>query len=327
MHFRSFARLFTTWLLVCAAGSFAHADDNSQPWPASLLPARAAALVAATDALEKTTSALCERTNQERLDLARAAWRDAMVAWRAYEPLAVNPGARAAIDSGVANAPRIEAAVRQYTEDPTQSNTGPADFGLPAIEYLFWGDARAKAQLGRLAFKQRCAYTHYLTTDVARAASALTDSTAAKASGVPVSAYLDNLLALLDTINATRLGSATAPSYSDAAVAVDAWRSEQGKAALGATLDTLGSMLLSNDGNPNPLSQQAGTTWAATGPQNLKASLEQIRSLLAAQPGDLADAFRRNSKTARQLREAMVSLRGQVATLRQAIADQGKQGK
>ena len=288
-----------------------------------MLTTRGAALTAATDALDKATSALCERTNQERLDLARTAWRGALVAWRGYEPLVLDPAAQRAIDSGTPNTPAIEAAVRQFAGDPAQAGTRAADYGLPALEYLFWGDARAKAQLGRLAFKQRCAYARSLATDTAHAAAGLVDDTSRAVADAAPLAYLDNLVRLLDAINATRLGSTTAPSYSDAAVAVDAWRSELGKVSLGTTLDATRTLLLGPDNSGSPLLQQAGAAWLATGPQGIKATLDQLAALLDALPGDLADAFRRNPKTARQIRDAVLSLRTQVAALRQAVAEQG----
>lgn len=322
MRLRSFFCLLTIGF-AASTGTLAQAQTSPfQPWITSLLPTRTTALVQSTDALDKATAALCERTSQEHLDTARAAWRDAMLAWRTFEPLATGTDAKAAIDSGIADGPRIEAAVRQYTENPALIGNGSADYGLPAIEYLFWGDARAKAQQGRLVFKQRCAYAQWLAADVAKASAALSEGIQQAAPATSASAYADNLLTLIDTIASKRLGNPALPSYSDGAIAYDGWRSDFGKAVLNASLTTIETLLFDPDGNASALQQQATPAWLATGPQAIKTALGQIHTLLAAQPDDLTGAFRRNPKALRQLREGVANLRTLVASMRQAIRDQ-----
>ncbi|MFC4159294.1 imelysin family protein [Chitinimonas lacunae] len=271
-------------------------------WQRDVLLPRHEQLATASKTLASSLDALCERPNAARLDSARVAWKSTFLAWRAIEALPLGPttARRTAwkIDLWPTRMQKIEEAVKLSRPDlPIAEGIGAVAQGLPAIEYLLWGDDRAKAQLGRLQFKQRCRYLSALGTEVAEETQALANAWRSHAASPPdetqAKETLDlavNMLAVsLEGLRDKKLARMGNPKVKrPVRQDFDAWRSKNTRDGLKATLDAVEGLLF----HPMPSSQSFADQLAKAGKpmlvQHLKEEFAAAHTELAKLPGDLA---------------------------------------
>lgn len=288
-------------------------------WQRQQLP-RIEALAAAAATLRDSSAELCKRLSQPNLDAARSAWVKTYAAWRAVEALPSGPllSRRTAwqIDVWPTRTPKVEEAVRLASaESAIDDSVGAAAQGLPALEYLLWGEDRAKAQLGRLHFRKRCQYTAALAADVAAetdgllkdwrsyAAEPLDHEAGRQAFEEAVNLLASSFEALRDK-KVARLGSsklAKKPTRQD----FDAWRSHQTRAGLAATLGTLEEIFLAPAGKAPSFAarlEQAGKPILA---RHLTEEFAVARAALAKLPDDSATALARNPAAAQELLDSI----------------------
>ncbi|MEN9658712.1 MAG: hypothetical protein RL571_2177 [Pseudomonadota bacterium] len=114
-------------------------------------------LIAASDAFAAQSKTFCASPNEKTLAATRAAWKQNALAWHAMDaapggPIVLERTGRK-IDFWPTREADIEAMIPQGLDD---RNVGAR--GLPAAEYLLWGNNEAKAQLAKLKAKDRCLY-------------------------------------------------------------------------------------------------------------------------------------------------------------------------
>lgn len=287
---------------------------------------RIARLAEASARLQDSVQALCKRLRPEQIEAARQAWKDSQQAWRAVEALPMGPALsrRTAwqIDVWPSRPPKVEEAVRLVSKDAIIADSvGAAAQGLPALEYLLWGEDRASAQLGRLHFRQRCQYSMALAGDIASEAAGLRSDWQAYAAttldhdaGRQAFEEGVNLIAgavqNLRDKKLARQGSVKAakkPSRQD----FDAWRSHQTRAGLAATLGALDSLFQAPgaDGSPSFLKRlaDAGRPLLA---QHLHEELAVANAALARLPDDVASAASRNPQQLKPFLDSLKRLQG-----------------
>ncbi|PHV12819.1 imelysin family protein [Chitinimonas sp. BJB300] len=278
-------------------------------WQTQQLP-RIQTLADNSAKLRDSVATLCQRLKADQLEQARKDWKSTYAAWRTVEALPMGPTLtrRTAwqIDVWPSRSPKVEEAVRLVEKDaPIADSVGAAAQGLPALEYLLWGDDRAKAQLGRLHFRQRCQYSVALAREVAtESAGLLADwqtferqqydtETGRQAFEEAVNLIASSLQNLRDK-KLARLGSSKIIKQA-ARQDFDAWRSHQTKAGLTATLGTLESIFLAPGPNNSP--SFVDRLAAADKPllaQHLRDEIRIAREVLAKLPEDIAQAGSRN---------------------------------
>ncbi|MGQ5524921.1 imelysin family protein [Chitinimonas sp. PSY-7] len=296
-------------------------------WQAQQLP-RIQALADSSAKLRDSVASLCQRLSADQLDQARSAWKSSYAAWRAVEALPMGPTLtrRTAwqIDVWPSRSFKVEEAVRLVEKDaPIADSVGAAAQGLPALEFLLWGDDRAKAQLGRLHFRQRCQYSAALARDVAtESAGLLADwqsfsrqqydtETGRQAFEEAVNLIAGTMQNLRDK-KVARLGGSKAVKQV-ARQEFDAWRSRQTKAGLAATVGALESLFLAPGENNSPSFVDrlaaAGKPLLA---QHLRDEIRTAREALAKMPDDVAQAASRNPAVAKPFVDSIKRLQGLV---------------
>jgi predicted lipoprotein len=311
-----FLRLISAALLTFSY-STAHADALGQRWHDEQLVPRFDALKQSANQLAGRAAEMCSHTNAEKLDATRTAWVATFTAWRALEALPIDPAARKAIEPGSVEIPIVEGAVRVATADkPIADNPDASSMGLRALEYLLWGNDRASAQLGRLAFHQRCIYAQAVAAalpaqvDALRAADLNQAATEAN--------YLASLGQALRQWRGTRmakLGEAKTLPHSVTASDFDAWRSKQTKAALGASLATAESLLLGPNGSGGYLADHFTGDADATQLSELRDAFATAQATLQKLPDDLPDTLGRNSALAAPLLTSLRQIQAVVDAL------------
>lgn len=296
-------------------------------WQAQHGP-RIQALTDSSAKLRDSVAGLCQRLTSERLELARSAWKDSYAAWRAVEALPIGPvlSRRTAwqIDVWPTRPPKVEEAIRLVEKDaPIADSVGAAAQGLPALEFLLWGEDRAKAQLGRLHFRQRCQYGVALAHDVAsESAGLLADwqqygraphdqETGRQAFEEAVNLLAGSLQNLRDK-KLARLGGGKAPKK-PLRQDFDAWRSHQTKAGLAATLATLEGIFLAPGRDKGP--SFVDRLVLADKPllaQHLQEEITTARTALAKLPDDVATAASRNPAVLKPFLDSLKRLQGLV---------------
>ena len=128
-----------------------------------------------SDTLAQTTSALCEDLTEERLDIARDAWRDARLPWKRVEVVTFGPTfdyphrLKFRIDDWPVNNDAVEELVagdQRLTPDDF-TRLGSAHRGLPVVEYLLWSEAGEMSTLLALsADPRRCMALASASADV-----------------------------------------------------------------------------------------------------------------------------------------------------------------
>ncbi|MEZ4427839.1 MAG: imelysin family protein [Nannocystaceae bacterium] len=145
------------------------------------------AFVREAGALASTTEALCAAPDAARLEAAQEAWRVARAPWSRSEAFAFGPvkeiGVKNGIDFWPARPDNVETAITLAVEinAGTADSVGASAKGLPAMEYLLFGegydDALALAAFTDVdAGAHRCAYLTALARDLEVRATALADA-------------------------------------------------------------------------------------------------------------------------------------------------------
>lgn len=298
-------------LLACLAAP-AFAADAPPPtvqaaplieyWQRDILLPRHDQLASTTQALAASLTALCDRPNAAKVDSARTAWKASFIAWRAVEALPLGPTTdrRTAwkIDLWPTRTQKIEEAVKLSKPDlPIAEGVGSVAQGLPAIEYLLWGDDRANAQMGRLQFKQRCRYLEALGTEIAEETRALaaawrsyaeTKQDAERAKET-LDLSINMLVASLEGLRDKKLARMGNPKVKrPARQDFDGWRSRSTRAGLQATLDAVEKLLF----HPMPGGQSFADQLVASGKpmvvQHLKDEFATAHVELGKLPNNLA---------------------------------------
>ncbi|WP_288841774.1 imelysin family protein [uncultured Deefgea sp.] len=137
----------------------------SQAWLDAAYQPRHAVLTQSADALMRSVDLVCAQTNAHNLEQARQTWLATSKAWRALDAAPAGPmvlermGRK--IDFRPTRPDDIEVAIQ------TGDVSNAATRGLPAIEYLLWGNAQPKVQLAKLKQPARCAYLSKTAQQVA----------------------------------------------------------------------------------------------------------------------------------------------------------------
>jgi hypothetical protein len=313
--------LFTALWLGASSLVLAHATPvNIQAslghyWQDTLLPPQIDKFTEAASQLAAQSAQLCERPTLAKLDAARAAWRDGYVAWRAIEALPLGPAAAAGLQSRLdtwpTSTPQIEAAVRDMGDTPALDPVTPeAARGLPAIEYLLWGDDRPGAQLGRLSFRKRCTHLLAQSTALASEAAALRAAWQSQKPVEPAQRFKEGYTALIDAVHTVREKKLPTPKPGGKLANrqdFDAWRSHNTHAGIAMQVAMIEAALLKGPGNAN-LAQGLAASGQASLAQALQQAIDDIRQALGDKPRDLPELFSRQPTAAKPLKDALARL-------------------
>ncbi|MBL8507681.1 MAG: imelysin family protein [Chitinimonas sp.] len=262
---------------------------------------RVQTLQASSLVLKDSVDALCKRLGNSEIRAARQAWLQTYVAWRAVEALPMGPALsrRTAwqIDAWPVKPQKVEEAVRLVERDaPIADSVGANAQGLPALEYLLWGDDRANAQLGRLHFRQRCQYAQALAADVASEAQSLQQdwqgySSTALDTDAGRQAFEEAVNLIAGSVEALRdkkVGRLGSPKLTQKPTRqiFDAWRSHGTHAGMAATLNALEQLFLDNRQAPSFVDRLAVEKPLLA--QHLREEFAIAREHLAKLPADMA---------------------------------------
>ncbi len=165
------------WIALLLAVGVAHAEPVvpdaawSQAWLDQAYLPRHAALTQSADALASASQAFCEKPTPAQLETVKQHWLTTSQAWRAMDGAPAGPmvlerlGRK--IDFRPTRVDDLEAAMLNG------DGNNAATRGLPAMEYLLWGNAQPKAQLAKLKQAERCAYLSKMAQQVAASAHVL----------------------------------------------------------------------------------------------------------------------------------------------------------
>jgi len=137
----------------------------SQAWLDQAYLPRHAALTQAADALASASKSFCEKPTPTQLETVKQYWLRTSQAWRAMDGAPAGPmvlerlGRK--IDFRPTRVDDLEAAIL------SGDGSNAATRGLPALEYLLWGNAQPKLQLAKLKQPERCAYLRKMAQQVA----------------------------------------------------------------------------------------------------------------------------------------------------------------
>jgi hypothetical protein len=276
-------------------------------WRHDVSSPRLTALATRGHALADAAAALCDRTTQDRLDTTRSAWVDTFIAWRAAQALPLDPSLSHAIDPGPAELRTIESAVRSTVDDQSvPDNAAPSATGLKALEYLYWGNDLPKAQLGRLIFRRRCAFSEALSTKLAQEL----DAAAARPPATVVD-YLTQFSATLRQLQANRLAQlGVDQDKSPLRTEFDGWRSQQTKAALLSAIDTIEAALVGPAKDGENVIDALNAAGKADLAQAVQAALAEIHAETDKLPRDIAAYFTRHPDNAQALLAALAHIQG-----------------
>ncbi|QDQ27444.1 imelysin family protein [Chitinimonas arctica] len=269
---------------------------------------------------------LCQRKSPATIDAARLAWQQTYLAWRALEALPMGPimSRRTAwqIDVWPTKLEKVEEAVRLVQPDAAIADSvGAAAQGLPALEYLLWGDDRAKAQMGRLQFRKRCQYAEALAADIVAETDGLVKDWRLYAK-TPLDAdsgrqqFEDavNLIAgsmeNLRDKKMARLGSNKLVKKTGRQD-FDAWRSKNTRAGLDASLDALESLFFSSQNGPS-FADRLGQAGKPLLVRHLKDEFATAAKLLGKLPEDMATSLANNPAAGQALLDSLKRLQGLV---------------
>ncbi|WP_297574972.1 imelysin family protein [uncultured Deefgea sp.] len=139
--------------------AWSHAWFDQAYWP------RHIALTQSADALAQSTAQLCAAPNAKQLEVVKQDWLSTSQAWRAMDGAPAGPmvlerlGRK--IDFRPTRVADLEAAI------VSGDSRNAATRGLPAMEYLLWGNAQPQLQLAQLQQPERCVYLQKMAQQVA----------------------------------------------------------------------------------------------------------------------------------------------------------------
>lgn len=165
------------WIALLLAAGLAQAEPTvpnaawSQAWLDQAYLPRHAALTQSADALASASKAFCETPTPVQLDNVKQHWLITSQAWRAMDGAPAGPMVLERLGRKIDFRPTrpddIEAAIQG-----SEINNA-ATRGLPAMEYLLWGNAQPKLQLAKLKQPERCAYLSKIAAQIASDAHVL----------------------------------------------------------------------------------------------------------------------------------------------------------
>ncbi|GLS04607.1 hypothetical protein GCM10007860_17540 [Chitiniphilus shinanonensis] len=312
-------------LLLCA--TLAHANDNppapTQPAPAAapaaprlMQPQLAISLVetvylpAQVSLLEHTgrltgrLSALCEAPDPAKLAAAREAWIAADQAWRRIDAVRMGPARADALvaqfDPWPLDLKAVAKSVRDTPADPTSMPALGASRelkqGLPALEYILFGDAAPQqAPLAAKRIDNVCRYGLWVSAGLARRAQELVYEWQGMRRGLNydpsyprpfLSESLTRVVAGLRELAGWKLAQQSAtPQRSD----FPDWRAGVSKRSLESGLDTIERVLLGAGGGAG-FDDYLSTRGKDAVVDDLKLRLANARIAVSGLPDDLSSA-------------------------------------
>ncbi|GAA5784605.1 imelysin family protein [Chitiniphilus shinanonensis] len=284
-------------------------------WIDGAYVSRHEALVAASERFAGAARQFCARPDDAGLQATRSAWRGAMLAWRTMDgasggPIVLERTGRM-IDFRPTRTKDIEKRIASGAGvDPHNVSVR----GLPAAEYLLYGDAQPKAQLARLKDPARCAYLQgsagRALEDVHQLDAGWTlyeEQLQGEAEFFRKNLFSETIGLMLSGIEGAirrlpRVEEAQPDAWPD-------WRSGLTRDAIGAQLDGFATAYFGVDGGVG-LANFVAAQGHATVNAKVKATYDNARAALAALPADQA----RSSEAQR------AAVRSALSALKQAIA-------
>lgn len=155
------ALLMSTW----ASAETTPDADWAQSWLDQAYLPRHQALSQTADQLAENTAAFCQQQDNKTLSKVRLSWLASSHAWRSMDGAPGGPMLLERLGRKIDFRPTRPDDIESAIKGGDSSNA--ATRGLPAIEYLLWGNAQPKQQLTRLKQTERCAYLVKLAEQVA----------------------------------------------------------------------------------------------------------------------------------------------------------------
>ena len=159
------------WIVLLLAAGLAQAETTvpdaawSQAWLDQAYLPRHAALTQSADDLVAATKAFCAQPTVQGLEQTRQRWLATSQAWRSMDGAPAGPMVLERMGRKIDFRPTRPDDIEAAMNAPDASNA--ATRGLPAMEYLLWGNAQPKLQLAKLKQPERCAYLSQIATQVA----------------------------------------------------------------------------------------------------------------------------------------------------------------
>lgn len=280
------------WLGCLLAAGLVQADPTvpdaawSQAWLDQAYLPRHTALTQSADALASATKAFCEQANAAQLETVKQYWLRTSQAWRAMDGAPAGPmvlerlGRK--IDFRPTRVDDVEAAI------VSGESSNAATRGLPAMEYLLWGNAQPKSQLAKLKQPARCAYLTKLAQQVAEQAHGLDQPWAVYRAelGADNPFFRENLLSehinlLLSSMGSLQKRMPTAAELKPEQFAE--WRSGSSHAQFMAQVAGMNTAL-------HAVVQRLQMEGAADLAQQIKADVAQLQSKCQSVPSNLAQS-------------------------------------
>ncbi|KAF0814754.1 hypothetical protein IGB42_00809 [Andreprevotia sp. IGB-42] len=205
--------------------------------------ARHNALQAAADQFSSASAAFCSKPAAATLADARNAYGKALLAWRSMDGATAGPNVLERTGRKIDFRPTRVADIESAISDGKGVDAlNVATRGLPAAEYLLWGDRQPTAQLNKLKKPARCAYLTGSAAQIVTDVHALDEgwATYRKELAGEEAFFRNNLFPetvglMLAGLEGTlrrlpRVDDAKIEAYAD-------WRSDVGKAAVSAQLE------------------------------------------------------------------------------------------
>ncbi|MEM7405577.1 MAG: imelysin family protein [Pseudomonadota bacterium] len=219
---------------------------------------RIARTLEAAQSLHSKTSALCESPGVEQLESSRTAWRELYLSWSHQQAVMFGPGReqglRRHLFSWPTHAMIINAVLEPGVAEDVALNRHVR--GLPAVEFMLFGDQKMPVEAGMFEHAGRCAHLDDIMSEVVKRIGAhadvwtngFGDGFVAKNSPDSEVSRLSMLLAealnTVDDILWQRLGG-PAGLYGGIVQTedLDAWRSGETLAGLEASLVTINDIV------------------------------------------------------------------------------------
>ncbi|AMC35048.1 imelysin family protein [Janthinobacterium sp. B9-8] len=257
------------WIISTALLAFStisHAEplqptaEFSTRWIADAYLPRHHTLLSASERFADSSKTFCAAPNEKALSHTRAAWKKTAIAWHAMDAAPAGPillertGRK--IDFWPTRPDDIEAMIPKGLDE-----RNVAARGLPAAEYLLWGNNDPKAQLAKLKNPERCQYlvaiSERIVSDIALLNTGWQNYHAQLGAENPF--FRENLLPETFNLMLGALDSQTKRLPKEAkAEAFAEWRSGIGKDSSIAVLNAIEQTLFSPKSGITPLLTQAG---------------------------------------------------------------------
>lgn len=249
----------TAALMTCMAQAYAEpvqpSPEFSVRWLDEAYLPRHQALVKASHSFATESKAFCAGPTEKNLASTRNAWKKAALAWHAMDaapggPIVLERTGRK-IDFWPTRPDDIEAMIPKGLDE---RNVGAR--GLPAAEYLLWGNNEPKAQLAKLKATERCLYLVGISERIVSDIALLNDGWGyyREQLGAENPFFRQNLLPETLNLMLGALDSQAKRLPKDAKrEAFAEWRSGTGKASSVAVLNAIDNTLFAQSGGISSL--------------------------------------------------------------------------